>query len=179
MRDARLNRAYTMLQRLEDLGMPLDWEDIAALAQGQSVGRPHVARALLNRGYVDSIQEAFDRYVARGKPAYVPRLRLTPAEVIEGIHAAGGVAVLAHPAHSGAVDLIPELVSLGIQGLEVYYPRHSRSDVRQLLVLCQRYDLIATGGSDFHAADHEEGAPLGSIFVPKECVEALQRAAGR
>ena len=179
MRNARLDRAHAMLDRLEDLGLPMDWEDVDAMAQGQSMGRPHIARALLNRGYVDSIQEAFDRYISPGGAAYVPRLRLTPGEVIESIHAAGGVAVLAHPGPSGAVDIIPRLVSLGLQGLEVYYPRQSSSDVQLLLDLCQRYGLIATGGSDFHAEDHEEGATLGSVFVPVECIEELRRVAGR
>lgn len=179
MRDARLGRARKMLEKLGQMGMPLDWEEVRALAAGESVGRPHVARALLNRGYVTSIQAAFDRYIANDGPAYVPRLRLTPAEVIEAIRTAGGVAVLAHPVHSSAVDLIPELVPLGLQGLEVYYPGHSQRDVQELLALCRRYGLLATGGSDFHGPGYEEGAPIGSVVVPLECVERLKDAAGR
>ncbi len=179
MRDARLGRARKMIEKLAQMGMPLDWEEVRALAGGESVGRPHIARALVNRGYVTSLQEAFDRYISNDGPAYVPRLRLTPPEVIEAIHRAGGVAVLAHPAHSGVVDRIPEFVSLGLEGVEVYYPEHSPEDVAVLLDLCRQYNLVATGGSDFHSPNHEEGAPLGSVFVPEEAVEGLKKLAGR
>ncbi len=177
MRDARLGRARKMIEKLGRMGMPLDWEEVRALAGGESVGRPHIARAMVNRGYVTSIQEAFDQYISNDGPAYVPRLRLTPAEVIEAIREAGGVAVLAHPAHSGVVDRIPEFVALGLQGVEVYYPEHAPDEVAHLLDLCRRYGLVATGGSDFHSPDHEEGAPLGSVFVPEEAVERLKRLA--
>jgi len=179
MRDARLGRARRMLEILAQLGMPLEWEEVRALAGGESVGRPHVARALALRGYVSSPQEAFDRYIGNGGPAYVPRLRLTPAEVIEAIHRAGGVAVLAHPAHSGVIERIGEFVELGLEGLEVYYPEHSPEDVETLLRLCRQYGLIATGGSDFHSPHHEEGAPMGSVLAPASCVTALKARAGR
>jgi len=179
MREARLSRARRMIERLAQMGMPLDWEEVRALAGGESVGRPHIARALVNRGYVTSTQEAFDRFIGNGGPAYVPRLRLTPPEVIDAIRQAGGVAVLAHPAYSGVMDRIPEFVALGLQGLEVYYPEHSPEEVETLLSLCRRYGLVATGGSDFHSPDADEGAPLGSVFVPEEAVEGLKRLAGR
>ncbi len=124
MREARLGRARKMVRKLAQMGMPLDWEEVRALAGGESVGRPHIARALLQRGYIASTQEAFDRYIGNDGPAYVPRLRLTPPEVIEAIHRAGGVAVLAHPAHSGVVDRIPEFVALGLQGVEAVSYTH-------------------------------------------------------
>jgi len=179
MREARLSRARRMIEKLAELGMSLDWEEVKARAGGESVGRPHVARALRDRGYVASVQEAFDRYIDRQGPAYVPRLRMTPAEVIQVIQGAQGVAVLAHPAHSQAIDWIEEFTSYGLQGLEVFYPHHSAEEVELLLDLCQRHDLIPTGGSDFHSPGHAEGAFLGSIDIPPECVEQLRRAAGR
>ncbi len=179
IREARLGRAQRMVERLAEIGLPLQWEEVQALAGGESVGRPHIARALLNRGYISSIAEAFERYIGREGPAYVPRLRLTPPEVIEAIHRAGGIAVLAHPAASGAVDQIPQFVEYGLEGLEVYYPDHSPRDVALLLDLCRQYDLLATGGSDFHSPGYEEGAMLGSVYVPWECVEALRKKAGR
>ncbi|MBN1956423.1 MAG: PHP domain-containing protein [Anaerolineae bacterium] len=180
MRLARVERARRMVQELAKLDMPLDWEDVQRLAAGQSIGRPHIARALLERGYVSSTDEAFIRYIGRNGPAYAPRLRLTPPEVIEAIHAAGGAAVLAHPFHSGIqIEDIVRFISYGLQGLEVYYPNHSPEDVQILLDLCGRYDLIATGGSDFHAPWGKEGAPLGSVYVPAECVEQLRQAAGQ
>jgi len=178
MREARIGRAREMIQLLGRMDMPLDWETVRTLAGGESVGRPHIARALLDEGYVETMQEAFDRFIANGGPAYVPRLRLSPPEVIQTIIEAGGVPVLAHAVHSGeeAVALIPELVSYGLQGLEVYYPNHSSKDVAMLLEMCQQYDLLSTGGTDFHGPNIGEGAPLGSIHVPMECVEQLRRA---
>jgi predicted metal-dependent phosphoesterase TrpH len=179
LRDARLERARKMLERLGEMGMPLDWEEVQALAGGESVGRPHVARALLNQGYVATVQEAFDRFIGPGRPAQVPRLRLSPAEAIQAIVEAGGVPVLAHPAHSGpvVVERVPEFVRCGLCGLEVYYPRHSPGEVEMLLELCHKHGLIATGGTDFHGPNSEEGAPLGSVYVPPECADRLREAA--
>jgi len=180
MRDARVERARKMLEHLRDMGMTLEWEKVRALASGDSVGRPHVGRALLDRGYVKTVQEAFDRFISRDGPAYVPRLRLTPPEVIQAITGAGGVPVIAHPAHSGAaaVEHIPELVEHGLRGVEVYYPHHSPEDIETLLGLCRDHGLIATGGSDFHGRGVMEGITLGSVLVPWDCVEQLREAAG-
>ncbi len=178
MREARLGRAQRMVERLNQLGAPLDWDEVLQQAGGESVGRPHVARALLQRGHVSTTDEAFHRYIGRQGPAYVPRLRLKPTEVIEVIRQAGGVAVLAHPIQSRAVERIPEFVSYGLQGLEVYYPTHTPDDVTLLLSLVQRYRLLATGGSDFHAPHHKEGTALGGVYVPFECLGRLRAAAG-
>jgi predicted metal-dependent phosphoesterase TrpH len=179
MRYARLGRARKMLERLRELGMPLEWEDVQALAGGESVGRPHVARALLDQGYVTTVKEAFERFIGLGGPAHIPRLRLSPTEAIQAIVEAGGVPVLAHSAHSGpaVIARIPEFVGDGLRGVEVYYPYHSPDEVEMLLELCREYDLIATGGTDFHGPDSEEGAPLGSIHVPIECADRLREAA--
>ncbi len=177
MRDSRLGRARKMVRRLGGMGMPLEWEDVRALASGGSVGRPHVARALVNRGHVATIQEAFDRFLADDGPAYVPRLKLTPAEVIQAIIGAGGVASLAHPGHYWtALELLPEFVGYGLCGLEVYYPDHSPDEIEALLTLCREHGLLATGGSDFHGPGFGEGAPLGSVYVPLECVQQLREA---
>jgi len=180
VRDVRVGRARKMVERLTEMGMPLAWEDVRKLAGGASVGRPHVARALVNRGYVRTTQEAFDRFIANDGPAYVPRMRLSPPEVIQTLIGAGGVPVLAHAAHSGkeAVALIPELVGYGLRGLEVYYPHHSPEEIEMLLGLCREYGLLVTGGSDFHGPGSSEGTQLGSVHVPLECVERLREAAG-
>jgi len=179
MRDARVGRARRMIERLGEMGMGLEWEEVGALAGGESVGRPHVARALLNRGYVRTTQEAFDRFIGNDGPAYVARLRLTPPQVIQAIIGAGGVPVLAHPAHSGpaAVEHVPEFVAHGLRGVEVYYPDHSLEEIEMLLGLCREYGLLATGGTDFHGPGIAEGAPLGSVYVPLECAERLREAA--
>jgi predicted metal-dependent phosphoesterase TrpH len=161
--------------------MTLKWEEVRALAGGDSIGRLHVARALLDRGYVRAVQEAFDRFIGRDGPAYAPRLRLTPPEVIEVITEADGIPVIAHPAHSGtaAVERLPEFVGYGLRGVEVYYPHHSPEDVETLLRLCREHGLLATGGADFHGRRVREGMALGSVYVPWECVERLREAAGQ
>ena len=180
MREARMGRTHGMVERLRELGMDLELEEIQSL-MSECVGRPHVARALLNRGYVETLQEAFDRFVGPNGSAYVPRPRLTPAEAIRAIREAGGVPVMAHPAHSGpsAVERIRELVDCGLRGLEVHYPSHPPEAVDLLLGLCQEYGLLATGGTDFHGPDSREGAPLGSVYVPPACAERLRQAAQR
>ena len=181
MRDVRVGRARKMVERLREMGMSLEWGEVRALASGDTVGRPHVARALLNRGYVGTLREAFDRFIGNDGPAYFRRLKLTPPEVIETIVGSGGVPVIAHPAHSGpaVVARIPEFVSYGLRGVEVYYPHHSPEEVEMLLGLCRDYGLLPTGGSDFHGPSVSEGVALGSVYVPLECVERLREAAGR
>jgi predicted metal-dependent phosphoesterase TrpH len=179
MQDSRLDRARKMLDRLDQMGMGVDWDRAQALAAGESIGRPHIARAMLEQGYVTSVQEAFERFIGPNGPAHVSRPRLTPEETIEMILQAKGVPVLAHPAHSGPTITarIPELVAYGLCGLEVYYPLHSPADVSMLLGMCREYGLLATGGTDFHGPDSSEGVALGSIHVPRECAKELRAAA--
>jgi predicted metal-dependent phosphoesterase TrpH len=176
MRDSRVKRAHQMIERLREMGMEVDWDRVQALAGGETIGRPHVARAMLERGYVASVREAFERFIGPNGPAHIPRLRLDPRETIEIILRAGGVPVLAHPAHSGptVTARVPEFVAYGLCGLEVYYPHHSPEDVAMLQGMCQEYGLLATGGTDFHGPDSEEGAPMGSIHVPMECARRLR-----
>jgi predicted metal-dependent phosphoesterase TrpH len=181
MRAGRLKRARGMVSRLRGMGLELDWDDVQALATGEAVGRPHIARAMLDRGLVGSIEEAFASYLGHGRPAYVSRPRLTPCAAIATISQAGGVPVLAHPACTGeqAVGRVPELAECGLRGLEVYYPKHQPSDVQLLLRLCEQYGLLATGGSDFHGPAGDEGADIGSVQVPFQCLEKLRQAAGQ
>lgn len=173
----RAARARRMLERLAALGVPLEWEQVVALAGDAAIGRLHIARALVQRGYVADISEAFQRYIGWGGPAYVPRVQISPAEAIRLIRSAGGVAVLAHPAVSGAVAYIPMLVSLGLQGVEAYYPEHSPEDVRTLLELARHYRLLVTGGSDFHGVE-QAGTSLGTPEVPLRLLWQVQRAVG-
>jgi predicted metal-dependent phosphoesterase TrpH len=188
IRDARVERARRMVARLRERGMMVEWEMVRTLAGGDSVGRPHVARALLDRGYVKTVQEAFDRFIGNDGPAYFPRLRMTPQEVIQAISEADGVPVLAHPAHSGLAmaGRIAEFVDYGLRGVEVYYPYHTPEDIEVLLALCRKHGLLATGGSDFHTYPGAHlggsgivfsGAALGSVHVPLACAERLREAA--
>jgi predicted metal-dependent phosphoesterase TrpH len=178
-RDARRERARNMVRRLTDLGMPLAWSEVQALTDDGTIGRPHIAQALLNRDYVETFEEAFECFIGRDGPAYFPRLQLEPHEVIQTIVEAGGVPVLAHPAHSGpaAVDAVPDLVRLGLRGIEVYHPDHSPQDVGLLLEMSRAYGLIGTGGSDYHGPGVDRGGELGSLSTPPGCVEQLRKAA--
>ncbi len=140
---------------------------------------------LVEAGRVGSAQEAFERYLSRSGPAYVPRPRLSPEEAVAAIAASGGVPVLAHPgwhASGPVIERIPQLITHGLRGIEVYYPDHSPSDVAAFLGVARRYGLVATGGTDYHGDGMSAGAPLGSVAVPSEAVEALRacrEAAGR
>jgi predicted metal-dependent phosphoesterase TrpH len=173
IRDARVGRARGMVKKLAELGVPVAWERVLFFAgDAKSIARPHVARALVEAGHVASTQEAFDKYLNDDGPAYVHRLELKPQEVIDVVHGAGGVIVLAHPAHAKTTHLIPLLAELGLDGIEVYYSDHTDSQRAELLAMAVKYRLIVTGGSDFHGdGTHAE---LGSVPVPDDVVPALK-----
>jgi hypothetical protein len=178
-RDSRRNRARQMLEKLANLGMPLDWSEVEALAKGASVGRPHVAEALVRRGYVGSIREAFDRFIGRECPAYVERHKLTPPDAVALIRKAGGAAVLAHPGFVHELARwLEEMIEAGLAGLEVYYPAHSREVEQDLLCICRDRGLIPTGGSDYHGQMGPNEAPMGSMPVPADTIPRLRAAAG-
>ena len=177
MRAGRVDRARTMVDRLHALGVSVEWARVEAIAAGASVGRPHVARALVEARRVATVQEAFERFLGRRAPAYVPRLKVSPEEAVEAVRAAGGVPVLAHPgwASSGPViDRIPQLVAHGLAGLEVYYPDHTAEMTAHFLDVARRHGLVATGGTDFHGGGFATRVPPGSVPVPAEVVPALR-----
>jgi predicted metal-dependent phosphoesterase TrpH len=175
IRGARVGRAKGMLKKLAAMGMPVEWARVQAIAgNASSIARPHIARAMMEAGYVATLQEAFDRYIANDGPAYVNRLRLTMDEAIGSIHGAGGLAVMAHPALSGLVHLVPRLVEAGLDGVEVYYPEHTPEQQAKLLDIAERYNLVVTGGSDFHALDDPGHAQLGSVDMPPDVIEKLK-----
>jgi predicted metal-dependent phosphoesterase TrpH len=164
-----------ILERLAALGMPLDWERVLAIAEGGAIGRPHVARTMVEAGYVESVREAFDRFLYNGGPAYVARPRLSPEEAVELIHSAAGVAVLAHPGLLADYDtMVRRLVPVGLDGIEVVHPANSENVRLNLRAMAQQHHLIMTGGTDFHGLDIKEGVLLGSITPPEGCVAALQ-----
>lgn len=175
IRDARVGRAKGMLKKLAAMGLPVEWARVLQYAgDAQSIARPHIARAMVAAGFVASTQEAFDKYISDDGPAYVHRLKLTPQEVIDLVHAAGGVIVLAHPGHAGTTHLIPQYAGLGLDGAEVYYADHTEDMRAEILALAQQYDLIVTGGSDFHSPGDQSHAELGSVTVPDEVVPRLK-----
>lgn len=176
LRTARRQRAARMIDRLAALGLPLERERVAEIAgEGSAIGRPHVAQAMVERGYVDSVEEAFARYIGRGGPAHVERFKLSPLEALRLIRQAGGLPVLAHPLQ--LMDLVPELAAEGLAGLEAYYTGYTEAETRLLLDLARKHNLLVTGGSDFHGAGVVPEARLGGVEVPLGVVERLRRAA--
>lgn len=172
--DERLARGRKIVERLRELGYPLDFDELAARVGEAALGRPHIAEALVQEGYVASVQEAFDRLLGDGKPAFVPKRKLTPAEAISLIHAAGGLAVLAHPGDGLTVEQVEQAVRLGIDGLEVVHPRHSEEVAERIRQIARKHGLLETGGSDFHGRGDEQ--LLGTLNVFWESFEELRLA---
>jgi predicted metal-dependent phosphoesterase TrpH len=176
-REERRARIHRLANRLAELGMPIDPEEVFALVKEGSPGRPHVARVMVNHGYVRSVQEAFDKYLRAGGPAQVFRNRLTPVEAVEVIRKARGVPVLAHPGLAGKDEMIPDLVRAGLQGIETYYPEHTPAQTRMYKTMCGELGLIATGGSDFHGPRTSRATLPGTPPVPMSVYERLKERA--
>jgi hypothetical protein len=171
-RDDRDARAREMVERLAGLGVHIDYEDVLREAGRGAVGRPHVAAALVTKGWVRTKQEAFDRWLADGRAAAVPKPVFPLAEAIQLLHGMGAVPVCAHPGLLKRPELLNEMPALGLLGVEVYYPKHAPEQQRQLLAFAKSHGLVATGGSDFHSLT--QPGPLGSHVVPAEVLEALR-----
>lgn len=170
----RQQRGQMMVERLAEMGVVVQWSRVVALAGGDLVGRPHIARALVEAGYVSTTKEAFDRYIGSSQPAYVARVTLSPEEAVSMIHAAGGAAVLAHPVFVRDFPVVVEqLAAVGLDGIEVMYPQHTPEIEAQARQLAERYGLVMTGGSDFHGLDMPDKAMLGSTLAPEGAAEAL------
>lgn len=174
MRDSRKDRGKRMVAKLQQLGMPLSWERVSEISGNDSVGRPHIAQAMLEKGYISSLKEAFDRYIGFGGPAYVERTKVSPAMATTTILEAGGLPVLAHPLTVGEPEpMIADLKANGLVGIETYYNGYSAADVSRLLGLALKYALIATGGSDFHGLDEATETGLGKAGVPLTAAREL------
>lgn len=177
-RALRLTRIRAMADRLRALGVNVDFDRVLALGKGGSLGRPHLADALMENGVVRSRQEAFDRYLKKDGPAYVSADSPTAPEIIALIRKAGGIPVLAHPSYYTSANLLTQLGRFGIMGIEAYYPEHSRSLVQRYLDLAKENAWVVTGGSDFHGPRTGRAA-LASVDVPESVVEALEKARDR
>jgi predicted metal-dependent phosphoesterase TrpH len=172
-RNSRLNRARGMVAKLDKLGVHLDWQRIEQIAGSSVMGRPHIAQAMLEKGYIGSFKQAFTDYISHDGPAYVEREKLTPAEAVALIIKARGVAVLAHPFTINEPEaMITELKAAGLAGIETYYDNYTAEDISRLVAIAQKHNLIATGGSDYHGIDSSETA-IGDIDLPLASVEKL------
>lgn len=185
-RRSRHVRNPQTIERLNALGLELSEEEVKAKAGSDSIGRPHVAQVLVDKGYVQDTREAFDRYLKEGAPAYVPRMLSDTRDVIAWIRNAGGVPVLAHPTWTRCQGeplyrLCACLKDAGLLGLEVFYSSHTRQQTSRYLELAKRLDLLVTGGSDFHGAANpgiQVGRGKGNLKVPDTLLEPLRRAGG-
>lgn len=171
----RIKRVKKMVKKLNELNIDIAEKEVFSISNGGAVGRTHIARVLVDRGYVESFSEAFDRYIAIGKPAYVKRKRLTPEESINLIKKTGGISVLAHPALVGSEMIVEDIIEMGIRGLEVYYYEHSDQETAQYLELADEYNLLVTGGSDDHGPGNKDGLRLGKMKLDYKIVENLKR----
>ncbi len=176
-RDDRIERIRRMIDKLWSLGLPLDAGEILTQAPGSSVGRPHLAQAMVRRGYVASVQEAFDRYLTPGKPAHVERSRLPAAEVISAIKLAGGVPSLAHPGAYGCDHIIGGLAEQGLMGLEVNHPDHGSDAIFRYERMRLDYGLLEVAGSDFHGTVGLRLSNLGRPSLREAEFERLSVAA--
>lgn len=183
LRDARERRGERMANRLREAGYDISWERVRQLAGG-AVGRPHVARALIEAGYATDVSDAFARYLSPGGPGFIPRYKLAPEDAVRIIRAARGIPALAHPRYVRDLEesTLARLVDAGLQGLECYYGQYDAGAVARLLALARQYGLIATGGSDYHGPNMHP-TPLGGHYVPPEVAvrlwEARQQALAR
>ena len=185
LQDARKNRNPEILKRLNKLGFRISLEEVnQEVGEGQ-LGRPHIAYAMVKKGFVASINEAFDKYLGTARPAYVDKDRIECEQAINLIRAAGGIPVLAHPAllnieNDQKLDaLLQNLIKIGLAGIEVYYPGHSPQQIRQYTELAGKYGLLITGGTDFHGSITPEikmGSGTGDLFVPYNLYKELMNA---
>ena len=173
--NTRIERMKMMIEKLNGLGISgITFEEVAALAKSKSVGRPHLATILVNKGKVGNLREAFDKYLAEGAPAYVAKYKQTPFEAIDLIEKCGGIAVMAHPAVTGMDEIIPRLVRKGLRGLEVYYPFSSSKIVGFYEGLAKKHHLFMTGGSDSHGKARNYTF-VGKIKIPYTLVEDIKK----
>ena len=180
LRSLRRDRGRRMVEKLRDLGMDISWERVQAIADGGAVGRPHVAQALLEKGYIGSAQEAFERYIGRNGPAYVERTKMTPAEAVAFLHQRRALPVLAHPREMENLEgLLPTLQEAGLAGMEVYYQDYDEASIERLLTIARRHGLLPTGGSDYHGLGGEHERLPGDIPLPDEVIDAFMALAER
>ena len=170
LRDRRIVRAQEMVQKLNERGVPITFDAVLAQAGTGAIGRPHLARVLINEGWARDSRDAFDRYLGAGKPAFVPKHRLTVGEAIDLIHTGGGLAVLAHPGPEGRREAVERYARIGLDGLEVRHPGHSAEDTSRLAALVEFFGLVPSGGSDWHGAT-DGPRTLGVMRVPGDWLE--------
>ena len=185
--DSRTARNQKMCSLLQQAGVPVTYEELIKAYPDSVITRAHYARFMLEKGYVKSMQEAFDRYVGDHAPCFIPREKITPAQAVQLILRAGGVPVLAHPilyhmSEEHLDKLVKELKEAGLMGIEAIYSTYTAADERRIRALAAKYELLISGGSDFHGANKpglDLGAGYGKLFVPQTLLGEVRRALGK
>jgi predicted metal-dependent phosphoesterase TrpH len=173
-REGRFERGRLMTEKLNALGKPISWERVLEIAGDASVGRPHVAQALVEAGHVATIPDAFELYIGRDGPAYVEREKMTPLQAIETLHKYGAPAVFAHPSFTKSFDdVVGEMVEAGLEGMEVYYKDYSPELVQELAQKAAKHGLLPLGGSDYHALNNPGEREPGDIPLPDAVAKAF------
>jgi predicted metal-dependent phosphoesterase TrpH len=171
----RQNRIHEMVAALNKIGIPLKAESVFALANCKSPGRPHVARAMVKEGLISSLDQAFEKYLKKGRPAWVPKTKMSALEAVELIHQAGGLAVMAHPGLNRTDEIIPALVEAGLDGIECFHTKHSTAMAERYLEIAEKYNLLVTGGSDCHGFSKVKPL-IGTVKLPYDHVEKMKAA---
>ncbi|MGD0779530.1 MAG: PHP domain-containing protein [Dehalococcoidales bacterium] len=173
-RDSRLGRGQKMVEKLNKLGIKIDWARVQAIAGDGAIGRPHIAQAMLEKGYVKTFEEAFDKYIGHDGPAYVEREKMTPEEAVTLILRAKGIPVLAHPfTLKDPAAMAKSLKKVGLMGIEAYYKDNTPAATQATLKLAEKYRLIATGGTDYHGIGDSHEVMMGGTEVPLATAERL------
>jgi 3',5'-nucleoside bisphosphate phosphatase len=178
VREERRKRAVRMVEKLNGLNLPLPLEAVLDQAGEGSIGRPHIANAMVEQGLAASYQEAFYRYLGTGRPAYEEKFPVSPADTIQVIRATGGLSFIAHPGTAMEDHVLLECIRAGVDGIEVVHPAHSQDLVHHYRGIVEEYFLLASGGSDFHGGRRNDDQALGKYTVPREFVEAMRRRLG-
>lgn len=179
-RDSRQGRARGMVDKLHRLGIDIDWPRVQEIAGDGTIGRPHIALAMLEKGYIATFTEAFDKYIGRDGPAYVEREKMTPEEAVSLVLRSGGLPVLAHPFTVPEPEkIVVKLKAVGLVGIEAYYKDNTGEETGALIGMADKYGLIVTGGSDYHGIDDSREVGLGGVEVPVAAAERLIALAGQ
>jgi predicted metal-dependent phosphoesterase TrpH len=179
-RTSRQGRARAMVARLAELGLNIDWSRVQEIAGDGAIGRPHIAEAMLEKGYIQSFKEAFDKYIGHGGPAYVERFKMSPQEAVALVIRSGGLPVLAHPfTVKNSEAWVPVLKDVGLMGIEAYYKDNTPENTEVMLAIAEKYDLLVTGGTDFHGIEDDREVKMGGVSVPVSAALHLIAAAGK
>ncbi len=177
LRSGRYERGKRMVEQLNAVGVGITFERVKEIADDASIGRPHVARAIVEAGYAGNINGAFGKFLVRGMPGYVERYKLSPVEAVEIVLQAGGVPVLAHPGHGKAAEpMLPDLIKAGLRGIEAYHTDHTSAKARWFVRVAEKHGLIVTGGSDSHGPGMVKEVPIGGVTVGASAVDRLRAA---